>query len=109
MKIGILTYHACYNYGACLQAYALQQSIKRRYAECDIIDYQSKQLIDINHPFCKVPKHPKEIIKNITRLPYYNQLLRRQKLCFDILTICSTIERTSSSRLVCTILFSRIK
>ena len=22
MKIGILTYHACYNYGACLQAYA---------------------------------------------------------------------------------------
>ena len=41
MKIGILTYHACYNYGACLQAYALQQSIKRRYAECDIIDYQS--------------------------------------------------------------------
>ena len=97
MKIGILTYHACYNYGACLQAYALQQSIKRRYAECDIIDYQSKQLIDINHPFCKVPKHPKEIIKNITRLPYYNQLLRRQKLFEDFINNMQMLSRRCST------------
>lgn len=80
MKIGILTYHACFNYGACLQAYALQQTIKKKYVDCKIIDYQSKKLIDINHPFCKVPKHPKELIKNITRLPYYSQLMKRQAL-----------------------------
>lgn len=80
MKIGILTYHACFNYGACLQAYALQQTIKKKYVDCKIIDYQSKRLIDINHPFCKVPKHPKELIKNITRLPYYSQLMKRQAL-----------------------------
>ena len=40
MNIAILTYHACYNYGACLQAYALQQTIKKKYANCKIIDYQ---------------------------------------------------------------------
>ena len=85
MNIGILTYHACYNYGACLQAYALQQTIKKKYAGCKIIDYQSKKLIDINHPFCKVPKHPKELIKNITRLPYYSQLMKRQALFEDFI------------------------
>ena len=62
-KIGILTYHACYNYGACLQAYALQQTINKIAGSCEIIDYQSNRLININHPFSKVPKHPKEIIK----------------------------------------------
>lgn len=85
MKIGILTYHACYNYGACLQAYALQQTIMRRNADCKIIDYQSKRLIDINHPFCKVPKHPKEIIKNVTRSPYYRQLQHRARLFADFI------------------------
>lgn len=42
--IGILTYQASYNYGACLQAYALQQTIKKKYGDCKIIDYQSKKL-----------------------------------------------------------------
>lgn len=97
MKIGILTYHACYNYGACLQAYALQQAIKKKYTECDIIDYQSKQLIDINHPFCKVPKHPKEFVKNITRLPYYKQLERRQKLFEDFINKTQKLGRRCST------------
>lgn len=85
MRIGILTYHACFNYGACLQAYALQQTIKKRYEDCKIIDYQSKKLIDINHPFCKVPKHPKEVVKNITRLPYFKQLQKRKRLFEDFI------------------------
>lgn len=85
MKIGILTYHACYNYGACLQAYALQNTIKRKFSDCQIIDYQSNRLIDIYHPFCKYPKHPKEIIKNITRVPYYSQLRERGRLFNDFI------------------------
>ena len=39
MKVGILTYHSAINYGAVLQAYALQQVIKKLGAECEIIDY----------------------------------------------------------------------
>lgn len=85
MNIGILTYHACYNYGACLQAYALQQTIKKKYKFCKIIDYQSKKLIEINHPFCKTPKHPKEFVKNITRIPYYRDLNMRQALFEDFI------------------------
>lgn len=39
MKVGILTYHNAINYGAVLQAYALQQVVKKLGAECEIIDY----------------------------------------------------------------------
>lgn len=79
MKIGILTYHACLNYGACLQAYALQTSIKKKYSDCRIINYQSDILREISDVFCRRPKHPKEIVKNITRIPYAGQLGKRQK------------------------------
>ncbi|MDR0348214.1 MAG: polysaccharide pyruvyl transferase family protein, partial [Tannerella sp.] len=77
MKIGILTFHACYNYGACLQAYALQQTVRKEHPDCEIIDYQSDNFININHPFARYPAHWKEVIKNITRLPYWKQLKQR--------------------------------
>jgi len=48
MKIGILTYHACYNYGANFQAYALQKTINNLGHECDIIDYRNKELNQVN-------------------------------------------------------------
>lgn len=77
MKIGILTFHACYNYGACLQAYALQQTVKKEHPDCEIIDFQSEHFININHPFARYPTHWKEIVKNITRIPYWRQLQQR--------------------------------
>lgn len=97
MKVGILTYHACYNYGACLQAYALQQVIRKRHAECDIIDYRSGPLVSINRPFCKRPGHPKEVIKNVTRLPYRGQLLRRQELFEDFINNVQGLSRRCST------------
>lgn len=39
MKVGILTFHNAINYGAVLQAYALQQTVSALGAECEIIDY----------------------------------------------------------------------
>lgn len=39
MRVGILTYHNAINYGAVLQAYALQQVVKKLGVECEIIDY----------------------------------------------------------------------
>jgi len=79
-KIGILTYHACFNYGACLQAYALQQTIMKYQPDCEIIDYQSDILRNISDVFSKKITHPKELVKNITRSPYYTQLKKRQEL-----------------------------
>ncbi len=47
MKVGIITFHRVNNYGAVLQAYALQKTIQRLGCECDIIDYNRKNLRDI--------------------------------------------------------------
>jgi len=77
-KIGILTYHANYNYGACLQAYALQTVIKRFQSDCEIIDFQPASL-DYFAPISKRSTHPKEVIKNITRIPYRDNLMERQE------------------------------
>lgn len=38
MKVGILTFHRPINYGACLQAYALNKKLSE-FCECEIIDY----------------------------------------------------------------------
>jgi len=38
--VGILTFHRALNYGAVLQAYALQCCLKGMGAECDVIDYR---------------------------------------------------------------------
>lgn len=39
-KIGTLTFHIAHNYGAMLQAHALQQAITQLGAACEIIDYR---------------------------------------------------------------------
>ena len=41
MKAGILTFHNAVNYGAVLQAYALQQTISAMGADCKIVNYKS--------------------------------------------------------------------
>jgi len=41
--VGILTYHAADNFGAVLQAFALQRTIKALGASCSIIDYREPQ------------------------------------------------------------------
>jgi hypothetical protein len=41
MRVGILTYHRAYNYGAALQAFALRTIVSELGFECEIIDYGS--------------------------------------------------------------------
>ena len=43
-KIGIKTYHRANNYGAVLQAYALQKYLEKQNVESEIIDYRSTYL-----------------------------------------------------------------
>lgn len=40
MKIGILTFHCAHNYGAVLQCYALQETLKSMGHEVEVIDYR---------------------------------------------------------------------
>ena len=44
MKAGILTFHNAYNYGAILQAYALQETLIEKGVETKIIDYRLRQI-----------------------------------------------------------------
>lgn len=44
MKTGILTFHAAHNYGAVLQAYALQEQLKAFGHEVEMIDYRPSYL-----------------------------------------------------------------
>ena len=45
MKIGILTFHDADNYGAILQAYALQETIKKINSDVEIINYKQPNIV----------------------------------------------------------------
>lgn len=44
MKVGIITFHRAVNYGAVLQAYALQQAIKKTGNDAEILDYRCPEV-----------------------------------------------------------------
>lgn len=44
MKVGILTFHNAYNYGAVLQAYATQEFVRSLGHEVEVIDYHNKNV-----------------------------------------------------------------
>ena len=50
MNIGILTFVNTINYGAALQAYALQQTIEEAGHMCEIIDYTCEKVDKIHNP-----------------------------------------------------------
>ena len=78
-KQGILTFHAAYNYGSCLQAYALQTFLNRNGNEFEIINYRpynQKGMYDlINLKYF----NKGVIIKNIYNLLHFRKILRRNK------------------------------
>lgn len=73
--IGIITFHAAYNFGSVLQAFALQEVIKEicvtnsDLVDCRIINYRSnlqKAMYDVFQKNSNI----KNILKNILKLPY---------------------------------------
>ena len=51
MKIGILTFHRAHNYGAVLQCYALQETLKRMGHDVQVIDYRQPWIEDFYNLF----------------------------------------------------------
>ena len=62
MKIGILTFQGSTNYGAILQAYALNKKLNLLGADCETINYYCDKIENSN--LAKIKK-PKDIIKNM--------------------------------------------
>lgn len=89
-KIGILTYHTGYNYGASLQAYALQTTVKKYVDDCETINFETERFKSSREMFCKNPKRLKEYIKVLTRIPYRKSLKKRQEL-FDNFLNCMNV------------------
>lgn len=62
MKIGILTFHNVINYGAVLQAYALQQKLREIGYESEIIDYENAYFKKSYAPFFLSQKSLKKLL-----------------------------------------------
>ena len=70
MKIGIITFHRAANYGAVLQAYALQFYLTEKGNEVEIIDYRCKEIEKVHSPFYFLYiKGAKNKIKQFLRFP----------------------------------------
>ncbi|CCX66878.1 putative uncharacterized protein [Prevotella sp. CAG:1058] len=79
MKLGILTFHCAHNYGAVLQCYALQETLKKMGHDVEIIDYRPKFLINVYKWF--IPRrfihfNVNKIIRELSILRY-----RKQRYC----------------------------
>jgi hypothetical protein len=85
MNSGTLTYHSGYNYGACLQAYALQTVVSRECGPNTIINFEPLEFVHSREMITKHPRRVKEVIKILSRLPYSSSLNKRQHL-FDAFT-----------------------
>ena len=51
MKIGIITFHRAVNYGAVLQAYALQHALEGLGAQAEILDYRNRYIESCYDPY----------------------------------------------------------
>lgn len=79
MKIGILTFHCAHNYGAVLQAFALQEYIKDIGHEVEVIDYRPQYLTDTisRFPFIKrIQLRIKSILIQLIKRKYANERKR---------------------------------
>ncbi len=75
-KIGILTFHTTTNYGAILQAFALEKKIIELGYDCEIINYHG--YIEYKE-FFKFPKFEKNIINYLKNIRYYFIFLNKRK------------------------------
>lgn len=83
MKIGIITFHRAANFGAVLQAYALQKYLVDQKNEVDIIDYRCKAIESVHSPcYFLYVKGIKNKMKQFLRLP---RRLKKRKLFDDFL------------------------
>lgn len=63
MKIGILTFHRAVNYGAVLQAYALQKAIGGLGAQAEMIDYHNRYIESCYDPYSLQGNKIKALLK----------------------------------------------
>lgn len=68
MKIGILTFHNAYNYGAILQTYATQELMKSMGYDVEVINYHNKKIDSV---YNSKKFRLRSFAKNLYRFPLY--------------------------------------
>ena len=77
-KIGILTYHNTTNYGALLQAFALQSKLKELGADSEIINYHCKSIEEREN--ITFPKFEKNLLNYLRKIKRYYGVSKKRKL-----------------------------
>jgi len=98
--IGIVTFHRAVNYGAVLQAYALQKTISKLGCDCDIIDYRNTRLEERHHKNslfkCRTPKDfARFFLRPKTRNPKYKKFKKFRENHLSLSKPCLTREELS--------------
>lgn len=90
MKIGIITFHWATNYGAILQAYALQNFLQQRNHEVQIINYRpnnfQKRLLNtiVNPRIWRIPSDVKDYYKE-QKLEKFRDKYLNETICYKSL------------------------
>lgn len=90
MKACIVTFQSAYNYGAVLQAYALQKYLNDSFAETSILDYHNQGIDDSYRApqitdFIKKPKNA--VFKGIQTILYYEKKRKIDEFRNDCLSM----------------------
>lgn len=90
MKIGILTFHCVHNSGAVLQAYALQEYLRRQKHLVGVIDYRPEYLVDTIRPAPKLlHSRPVRLVKHVAKfLSNYGGYLKYKDFICHQLSLC---------------------
>lgn len=80
--IGILTFHRAYNFGAVLQAYALQKTISNMGKNCEVIDYRNPRIENSFHS-ASMKSKLLSVIKYVVYHNYFVEGKRKAKLFAD--------------------------
>lgn len=83
-KIGILTFHNAYNYGAFLQCFALQEVLKSlKYNNVEIVDYHNERICDSYRFFPKGHKSIKQKMRDCMKFILYGNKIKKRYKKFD--------------------------
>lgn len=77
-KVGIITYHAAYNFGSVLQAYATQEIINQLGFSAELINYRMNEQKNI-YTMYRTSKGIKTLIKDLMLLPIHKERKLRER------------------------------
>lgn len=95
-KIGIITYHNTTNYGALLQAFALQSKLKELGTDTEIINYHCKNIED--REYFTFPKLEKNILKYLMRIRDYYRVSKKRKIMNQFVNKYMSISKEEYTR-----------